>query len=86
MKKGIFHLLTSVDQGTTEDKGMLTKEAFFMGFPLSFVVPWLTEVKGFLVVQASLILRRWIGNSHQPVRGNLSSYLIVSASLHNSKL
>jgi hypothetical protein len=36
--------------------------------------------------QASLILRGRVRDSHQPVGGNLSSYLFVSVLLHNSKL
>jgi hypothetical protein len=36
--------------------------------------------------QSSLILRGWVRDSHHPVRGNLTSYLVVGASLHNSKL
>jgi hypothetical protein len=35
--------------------------------------------------QASLILRGWVCDSHHPVRGNLTSYLVVGALLQNSK-
>jgi hypothetical protein len=36
--------------------------------------------------QASLVLRGWVHDSHHPAGENLPSYLIVGASLQNSKL
>jgi hypothetical protein len=36
--------------------------------------------------QASLILRGQVRDSHHPMRGNLSFYLVVGESLENSKL
>jgi hypothetical protein len=37
-------------------------------------------------LQANLILRRWVWDSHHPMGGYLPSYLVVGASLLNSKL
>jgi hypothetical protein len=36
--------------------------------------------------QASFVLRGWVRDSHHPVGGYLPSYLVVCASLQNSKL
>jgi hypothetical protein len=43
-EKGKFHLLTSIGQRVAEDKIKPMKEAFFVGFTLSFVGPWTMEV------------------------------------------
>jgi hypothetical protein len=36
--------------------------------------------------QANLILRGWVWGSHHPAGGYLPSYLVIGASLQNSKL